>query len=128
MTITFLQHTDPSLPYYPTKTWTFLRGAASAVDRDFGFIGHVLFHGVIEYHVLHHHASRIPFYHAHEASQAIKKVMGTHYKSDVRTPFLWALWKNYNACRYVEEKDVGSEVYFFAEKIEKKRVVGVVGE
>jgi omega-6 fatty acid desaturase (delta-12 desaturase) len=115
------------LPYYPSKSWTFLRGAASAVDRDFGFIGRVLFHGVIEYHVLHHHASRIPFYHAHEASQAIKRVMGTHYKSDVRTPFLWALWKNYNACRYVEEKDVGSEVYFFAEKIEKKRV-HVVGE
>jgi fatty acid desaturase len=116
VTITFLQHTDSSLAYYPSKTWSFLRGAASTVDRDFGFIGRNLFHGAIEYHVLHHHASRIPCYHAEEASNAIKGVMGSHYQSDVKTPLLWAFWRNYNSCRFVEEKDVGSGVYFFGKK------------
>jgi omega-6 fatty acid desaturase / acyl-lipid omega-6 desaturase (Delta-12 desaturase) len=113
--ITFLQHTDPSLPYYSTSTWSFLRGAASTVDRDFGFIGRFFFHGAIDSHVLHHHASRIPFYHAVEASNAIKKVMGSHYQSDIKTPFMWAFWRNYRTCRFVEEKDVGSRVYFFAQ-------------
>jgi omega-6 fatty acid desaturase (delta-12 desaturase) len=40
----------------------------------------------------------------------------------VKTPFLWAFWRNYNACRYVEEKDEGSGVYFFAERVQKRRV------
>ncbi|KAL2062431.1 hypothetical protein VTL71DRAFT_6697 [Oculimacula yallundae] len=113
LTVTFLQHTDFSLPYYPQKTWSFLRGCASTIDRDFGFIGRHLLHGAIECHVLHHHASRIPFYHAQEASDAIQAVMMSHYKSDTTTPYIWAFWKNYNACRFVEEKDTGSGIYFF---------------
>jgi len=114
LTITFLQHTDFSIPYYPSKTWSFLRGAASTVDRDFGFIGRHFFHGAIETHVVHHHSSGIPFYHAAEASSAIRKVMGIHYQSDFETPYLWALWKNYTECRYVEEVDPGSDIYFFS--------------
>jgi len=113
VTITYLQHTDISIPYYPSKTWSFLRGAASTVDRDFGFIGRHIFHGAIETHVVHHHSSRIPFYHAAEASLAIRKVMGTHYQSDFKTPYMWAFWKVHRQCWFVEEKDLGSEIYFF---------------
>lgn len=86
------------------------------MDRDFGWIGSYILHGAIEFHVVHHHASRIPFYNAKEASEAMKPVMGTHYKSDMKTPFLWAFWKNYNQCQFVEEKDLGSDVYFFGKK------------
>ena len=100
------------LPYYQNSSWTFLRGAASAVDRDFGFIGRVLFHGAIETHVVHHHSSKIPFYHAAEASQAIKKVMGTHYKSDFKSSYLLSFWRNYTSCRSVEESGK-SGAYFF---------------
>lgn len=114
VTITFLQHTDISIPYYPTKTWTFLRGAASTVDRDFGFIGRHLFHGAVEGHVMHHHVSRIPFYHADEATEAVRKVMGSHYQSDMETPYLWAFWKNFKTCKYVVETEEKSEIYFFA--------------
>lgn len=114
MTITYLQHTDVSIPYYPNETWTFLRGAASAVDRDFGFIGRVIFHGAIETHVMHHHVSRIPFYHATEATAAVKKVMGHHYQSDFKTPYMWAFWENHRKCKYVEETEKNSQIYFFA--------------
>ncbi|KAJ4420964.1 hypothetical protein N0V82_004006 [Gnomoniopsis sp. IMI 355080] len=124
LTITFLQHTDFSIPYYPTRTWTFLRGAASTVDRDFGFIGRVLFHGAIETHVLHHHASRIPFYHAIEATKAIRGVMGVHYQSDFETPYLWAFWKNRKACMFVEEVDKGSDIYFFSRESKKDAMKG----
>jgi len=114
LTITYLQHTDLKIPYYPSKSWSFLRGAASTVDRDFGFIGRVIFHGAIEGHVVHHHSSRIPFYHAAEATAAVRKVMGSHYQSDFETPYVWAFWKNFRACRYVEETEPGSNVFFFA--------------
>jgi omega-6 fatty acid desaturase (delta-12 desaturase) len=52
------------------------------------------------------------FYHVKEASNAIKSVIGLHYQSDLKTPFLWTFWRNYN----VEEKNVGSGTYFFGKK------------
>ncbi|KAH0828530.1 hypothetical protein AYO21_07763 [Fonsecaea monophora] len=103
--ITFLQHTDPSLPHYTPEMWTYTRGAAATIDREFGFIGRQLFHGIIETHVLHHYVSTIPFYHADEASEAIKKVMGRHYRSDTEggsLGFLQSLWKSMRWCGWVE--------------------------
>lgn len=103
--ITYLQHTDPRLPHYDAKTWSFLRGAASTIDRDFGFIGRHLFHGIIETHVLHHHISTIPFYHADEATEAIKPVMGRHYQADTRDGlwgFMRSLYTSNRMCQWVE--------------------------
>jgi omega-6 fatty acid desaturase / acyl-lipid omega-6 desaturase (Delta-12 desaturase) len=103
--ITFLQHTDPSLPHYTPTTWTYTRGAAATIDREFGFIGRQLFHGIIETHVLHHYVSTIPFYHADEATEAIKPVMGRHYRADTKDGvfgFLRALWSNLQRCQWVE--------------------------
>ena len=105
MAITYLQHTDPSLPHYAGQTWNFARGAAATIDREFGFIGRQLFHGIIETHVLHHYISTIPFYHADEASEAIKPVMGGHYRSNVEggpLGYLKALWSSARWCQWVE--------------------------
>lgn len=52
--ITYLHHTHPDLPKFEAEAWTFLKGATATVDRDFGWIGRHIFHGIIEYHVLHH--------------------------------------------------------------------------
>ncbi|KAI9853775.1 MAG: hypothetical protein M1824_000885, partial [Vezdaea acicularis] len=82
--ITYLQHTDPSLPHYTPEAWNYVRGAAATIDREFGFIGRQLLHGIIETHVLHHYVSTIPFYHADEATEAIKPIMGKHYRSDTK--------------------------------------------
>jgi omega-6 fatty acid desaturase (delta-12 desaturase) len=113
--ITFLQHTDASMPHYDNKTWTFARGATATIDRDLGFIDTHLFHDIIGTHVCHHLVSTIPFYHAGEASIHIKKVMGAHYKADVRTGFWTAFWRNQRTCKFVEETEgaEGSGVYMF---------------
>jgi len=106
--ITFLQHTDPTLPHYDAKTWTFARGAAATIDREFGFIGRHLLHGIIETHVAHHFVSSIPFYNADEATEAIKKVMGKHYRSDTEggpAGFLRALWRSPRWCQFVEPSE-----------------------
>jgi omega-6 fatty acid desaturase (delta-12 desaturase) len=103
--ITYLQHTDPTLPHYEPEAWNFTRGAAATIDREFGFIGRQLLHGIIETHVVHHYVSTIPFYHADEATEAIKKVMGKHYRSEAHTGpfgFLKALWTSSRMCHWVE--------------------------
>ncbi|KIV86491.1 hypothetical protein PV11_02102 [Exophiala sideris] len=103
--ITFLQHTDPSLPHYSADSWTYTRGAAATIDREFGFIGRQLLHGIVETHVLHHYVSTIPFYHADEASDAIRKVMGNHYRSDTKggsIGFLKSMYRSMRWCEWVE--------------------------
>ncbi|KAI1918328.1 Oleate hydroxylase fah12 [Ophidiomyces ophidiicola] len=118
--ITYLQHTDPSLPHYEASVWNFARGAAATIDREFGFIGRQIFHGIIETHVLHHYVSTIPFYNADEATEAIKTVMGRHYRSNTEEGsigFLKALWRSIRMCQWVEPsegaKGEGKGVLFF---------------
>ncbi|KAM9927025.1 hypothetical protein OXX59_002818 [Metschnikowia pulcherrima] len=99
--ITFLQHSDPQMAHYEADQWNFARGAAATIDREFGFIGKHIFHDIIETHVLHHYCSRIPFYNAREASEAIKKVMGKHYRYSDEN--MWkSLWKSARWCQFVE--------------------------
>ncbi|KAK6063289.1 fatty acid desaturase [Seiridium cupressi] len=118
--ITFLQHTDPTLPHYTPESWTYVRGAAATIDREFGFIGRQLLHGIIETHVLHHYISTIPFYNADEATEAIKKVMGRHYRADTKNGslgFLQAMWRSARWCQWVEPSEgaqgEGKGVLFF---------------
>jgi len=118
--ITYLQHTDPSLPHYTGESWNYVRGAAATIDRDFGFIGRHIFHGIIETHVLHHYVSTIPFYHADEASEAIKPIMGRHYRSNVGggpLDFLKSLWMSARWCQWVEPSEgalgEGKGILFF---------------
>lgn len=42
------------VPHFDAGSWTFVKGALATVDREFGFVGRHLFHGIIEYHVVHH--------------------------------------------------------------------------
>lgn len=99
--ITYLQHSDPKAPHYEASQWTFARGAATTIDREFGFVGRYLFHDIIETHVLHHFVSRIPFYNAREATEAIKKVMGEHYAHSDENMWV-SLWKSGRWCQFVE--------------------------
>lgn len=106
--ITYLQHTDPSLPHYTGDSWNFTRGAAATIDREFGFIGRNLMHGIIETHVLHHYVSTIPFYHADEATEAIKPIMGQHYRSNTdggSVGFIKSMWDITRWCQWVEPNE-----------------------
>ena len=79
--ITYLQHSDPTIPYYrkvglvpahaplassltpiPQDQWTFVRGALATVDRPiFGWAGRFFLHNISSDHVAHHFFSGIPF-------------------------------------------------------------------
>ncbi|KAF4124739.1 Fatty acid desaturase [Geosmithia morbida] len=99
--ITYLHHTHVEVPHYDRENWTYVKGALATVDREFGFVGRHLFHGIIEHHVIHHLFPRIPFYYAEEATDAIKPILGDLYYRDDRN-FLGQLWSNFTSLKFVE--------------------------
>ncbi|KAI4652735.1 uncharacterized protein J4E88_001991 [Alternaria novae-zelandiae] len=102
--ITYLHHTHPEAPHYEDGAWTYQKGAMSTVDREFGFIGRHIFHGIIEYHVVHHIFPRIPFYHCEEATFAIAPLLGDKYIAQKKTSFLADLWEAFTTAKYVEAR------------------------
>ncbi|KAL9115149.1 MAG: hypothetical protein Q9227_000943 [Pyrenula ochraceoflavens] len=103
--ITYLHHTHPKLPKYEPKAWTFIRGATATIDRDFGPLGRFFFHGIIDYHVVHHIFSRIPLYQAEEATNAIIPLLGNSYHAEKHSSYLSGLWTSFTKCQYVEPDD-----------------------
>ncbi|KAK7756734.1 hypothetical protein SLS62_001177 [Diatrype stigma] len=99
--ITYLHHTSPSLPKYTPESWTYLRGALATVDREPGFVLRHMFHHIIDLHVVHHLFPRIPHYHAQEATDAIKPLLGDYYHTD-QSSYWGALWVAFTQCQWVE--------------------------
>ncbi|KAF8917067.1 fatty acid desaturase [Mucidula mucida] len=118
--ITFLQHTDPLLPHYRAPEFTFPRGALATLDRNLlgdlgslmGWIGAHATHGISETHILHHVSSKIPHYHAWEASAALKKFLRANGHTHLEgRPGGWAeVYRVYKECKFVE--DEGDVVFF----------------
>ncbi|KAK7699012.1 hypothetical protein SLS57_012484 [Botryosphaeria dothidea] len=100
--ITYLHHTHPALPKYTPEAWSFMRGALATVDRDFGWVGKHMLHNIIEFHVIHHLFSRIPQYHAEEATKAVMPLLGKAYHADKQRAFLPAIWESFTRCQWVE--------------------------
>ncbi|CAM6106583.1 unnamed protein product [Calypogeia fissa] len=113
--ITLLQHTHPSLPHYDVAEWDWLRGALSTVDRDYGFLNHVLHH-ITDTHVAHHIFSTMPHYHAQEVTKLLKPILGDYYHFD-GTPVLKALWRETKECIYVEADPNKKGVYWYNNKM-----------
>jgi omega-6 fatty acid desaturase (delta-12 desaturase) len=107
--ITYLQHTATYIPHFRGKEWNFLRGALCTVDRSFGFIMNHCLHHITDTHVCHHLFSKMPFYHAQEATEAIKKVCGEYYLKD-DTPIAVACYNSFKQCQFVE--DDGNTVFY----------------
>ncbi|GAA0144515.1 hypothetical protein LIER_04940 [Lithospermum erythrorhizon] len=77
--IIYLQQTHSSLPHYDSSEWDWLRGALTTVDRDYGFLNKV-FHNITHTYVSHHLFSTMPHYHAREATNVIKPLLGEYYQ------------------------------------------------
>lgn len=109
--ITYLQHTDFVLPHYSNREWDWLRGALATVDRDYGVLN-VLHHHIADTHVVHHLFSNMPHYHAQEATQAVKPLLGAYYRFD-STPISTALWRNFGGCVRVESDPTNNNIFWF---------------
>lgn len=109
--ITFMQHTDLSLPHYDGTEWDWLRGALATVDRDYGILNKV-FHNITDTHVVHHIFSAMPHYHAEEATEALKPLLGKYYLYD-KTPITKALWDAWRDCGAVYPDGKQGGVFWF---------------
>lgn len=117
--ITYLHHTHPTLPKFSSEEWTFTLGATATIDRDFGFIGTHFFHHISSDHVIHHLFSKIPHYHAREASNAVIPLLGDQYAG--REKLAWSQLKlAFNKCQWVEEDVAKDGVYFKSRSKDKK--------
>jgi omega-3 fatty acid desaturase (delta-15 desaturase) len=107
--VTFLHHTDVEVPWYRGEDWYFLKGALSTIDQDYGIFNPI--HHNIGTHVAHHIFLSIPHYHLLEATEAIKPVLGEHYRVSPQ-PIWKAFWQSCRNCYFVS--DHGSKVYYQA--------------
>ncbi|QRW17729.1 hypothetical protein RhiXN_02653 [Rhizoctonia solani] len=93
--ITYLHHTHPLLPHYRNPEWSFQRGAAATIDRDFlGWQGRFFLHDVAHFHVITERSNTI----------FVGLSWGPLY-AFIRTVFQ-ALWNTYNECQFVEDEGV----------------------
>jgi omega-6 fatty acid desaturase (delta-12 desaturase) len=107
--ITFLQHTDTYIPHFREGEWTWLRGSLCTVDRTFGKWLDGALHHIVDTHVCHHIFSKMPHYHAQEATEALKPILGQYYLKDT-TPVFTALWRSFTHCKFVP--DDGKVVFY----------------
>ncbi len=105
--ITLLQHTHASLPHFSGEEWTWLRGACSTIDRDYGRVLNTLHHHIADTHVCHHIFSAMPHYHAQEATAALRRVMGPYAQKDDGNVFV-ALLRDWTECAYVAPDEGGN--------------------
>ncbi|CCI43061.1 unnamed protein product [Albugo candida] len=102
--ITYMHHTDTFVPHFRDTEWNWMRGALCSVDRSLGSYVDAAVHHVNDTHVLHHLFSSVPFYHAHEATNAIKPVLGDFYMVD-NTPTIRALWRSFSNCKFIDDNE-----------------------
>ncbi|KAK7046598.1 FA-desaturase domain-containing protein [Favolaschia claudopus] len=117
--ITFLQHTDPLVPHYRSEEFSFQRGAMCTLDRSLlgdlgsvmGWLGAHATHGISETHVVHHLSSKIPHYHAWEATYALREKLAAAGVNLVGRPGGWAeMFRVMRECKFVE--DEGGVVFY----------------
>ena len=101
--VTYLHHTDEDAKFYRGKTWNYLIGGLETVDRTYGFGIDKLMHDV-SIHVVHHlFYTQVPHYHLIEATEAIKPILGKHYKK-VNTFFLKSYWDTVIKCHFIASR------------------------
>ena len=96
--ITFLQHVHDDVPHLDEGEWNWLKGALCTIDRSMGSFLDSKLHHITDTHVCHHVFSKIPFYHAEEATKAIKGKLGNYYRDETDKSFFGALFENLKNC------------------------------
>ncbi|KAJ6533331.1 delta-12 fatty acid desaturase protein [Mycena vulgaris] len=124
--LTFLHHSDPTIPHYRAGQWTFLRGALATVDRPLlGFIGRMYFHNVSHDHIGHHLFTSIPYYNQPAVTEKIKTVLAEHYNYDSTNTF-YALYRSFTQCLFID--DEGEVVMYRNREGKTAREIQLVSE
>jgi acyl-lipid omega-3 desaturase len=112
--VTMLHHTAPSGKYFDDKDWTFLKGAETTYDRNYGWLIEHLHHN-IGTHVIHHiFFQKVPHYHLVQATEATKDYLKDFRKDEthvgIREAFETAVYK----CRWaIKSEDEDGDKYVY---------------
>ncbi|KAJ0987667.1 hypothetical protein J5N97_006023 [Dioscorea zingiberensis] len=113
--VTYLHHHGyhEKLPWYRGEEWSYLRGALTTLDRDYGWMNNI--HHDIGTHVIHHIFPQIPHYNLIEATKAAKPVLGKYYREPEKSgPFpvhlIAIMLRSLRIDHFVS--DVGDVVYY----------------
>ncbi|CAK9063386.1 Delta(12)-acyl-lipid-desaturase (Delta(12)-oleate desaturase) (PgFAD2) [Durusdinium trenchii] len=101
VTYTWLQHTHEDLPHFGEDEWSWMRGTLCTLDRPYPWLIDEMHHHIGTTHVTHHVFSKMPHYHAQEATEAMKPVLGDLYQFDP-TPIHKALIETGKRCHFVD--------------------------
>mmetsp|Transcript_4546 Transcript_4546/g.11090 ORF Transcript_4546/g.11090 Transcript_4546/m.11090 type:complete len:2751 (-) Transcript_4546:1570-9822(-) len=106
---TWLQHTHADVPHLGVDAFNWLRGALCTIDRPYPWFFDHMHHSIGSTHVMHHLNFKIPHYHAAEATECVKPLLGDLYRYDPRgiTEVL------FNVTRTCEHVDGIEGVQFF---------------
>ncbi|CAB9522897.1 Delta(12) acyl-lipid conjugase (11E,13E-forming) [Seminavis robusta] len=111
--VTWLQHTDPTVPHFDSENWTWMKGAlAGTIDRPlYGWMNYSS-HNIVTTHVVHHLFHEMPHYHAVEATKAIREYLEPKglYNYDP-TDCMAALYKLCENCHFVDSLTDGIQYY-----------------
>ncbi|CAD7929739.1 unnamed protein product [Amoebophrya sp. A25] len=99
---TWLQHTHEDVPHFGVESFNWLRGALSTIDRPYPWLIDHLHHRIGSTHVMHHLNFRIPHYHAGEATEYVKPLLGNLYRFDARPVFSEVLLSVTKNCEHVD--------------------------
>jgi omega-3 fatty acid desaturase (delta-15 desaturase) len=117
--VTYLHHTDPTLTYYRGSAWSFLKGALNTMDRSYGSIIDHLHHNIGTHMIHHMFFTKIPHYHLLDATEALKPILGDHYKLD-ETPIMTAYIKSKETCHWVPDEGTVLTYHQGAEALKKE--------
>ncbi|KAI3612711.1 delta-12 fatty acid desaturase protein [Moniliophthora roreri] len=94
--LTYLHHSDPTIPYYRNNEWTFLRGAIATVDRPLlGWIRRIFLHNVSHNHSTE--PNRVLFLRQSTTCN------GSNQESASTNTFR-ALYRTFTQCKFIEDK------------------------
>ncbi|KAI0318807.1 delta-12 fatty acid desaturase protein [Amylostereum chailletii] len=111
VTMTFLQHSCPTVPFYRDESWTKARGSLATIDRvSLPWLD--IFLGLNHYHTTHHLSIRDSTNNLSIAHGAIRPLLGDMYNYDSTTIF-WALKRSFTECLFVEDE---GGVLFYKDK------------
>ncbi|EED80443.1 predicted protein [Postia placenta Mad-698-R] len=90
--LTYLHHSDPTIPHYRKEEWSWVRGAAATVDRPLlGWAGRFF---------LHNHSRSSD--NQPEITKCVRSVLKEHYNYDSTNTF-FALYRSFTECVFIEE-------------------------
>lgn len=113
VTVTWLQHTDPTVPHFDSENWNWMKGGlAGTIDRPlYGWVNFAS-HNIVTTHTVHHLFHEIPHYHAVEATAHVRAYLEPKglYNFDP-TPVMTALWRLCANCHFVDSLTDGVQYY-----------------